>query len=225
MYCRHPDPFFIKEEFAPSDREALLKRQQAAHNLLAPHSRLVQFLGSHFNATRLGSPHTQKIFLRMMRTTLQALKHSTGHPLARELRYQIVLFGLKALEHSTAVNATTQWRLKDQLLSAGLSWFAFAPRWSFGGNRLQIKSEARLLADVERALQGVAGIGVKATGTLRSLHAKEELLTVLLANEQMRLNVWLFPVSEPINHYTSHNYRAPTEVCSHHSSTLMSNSY
>src|SRR5277367_1691342 len=148
-------------EFAPSDREAISKRQQAAHNLLVPHSRLLQFLGSHFNATRFGSPHTQKIFHRLLRITLDGLKHSTGHPLAREIRFQIILFGLKVLRYSTSVSAVVQWRLKDQILSAALSWFSFAPRWSFGGNRLQLKAEMCLMADVAAALQSVRTVGFK----------------------------------------------------------------
>src|SRR5438552_4074944 len=105
-------------EFAPSDREALSKRQQAAHNLLVPHTRLLQFFGSHFNATRLGSPHQQKMFHRMLGATLDGLKHSTGHPLARELRCQLILFGLKVLRYSTAMGYRAQWRLKDNILNA-----------------------------------------------------------------------------------------------------------
>ncbi len=92
------DPFYVKEEFAPSDRDALVKKQQVAQNLRAPHSRLLQFFGSHFNATRLGSPNIERVFLRLLRLTLEALRHSTGHPLAREIRLQMILFGLKVLK-------------------------------------------------------------------------------------------------------------------------------
>ncbi|RAL63080.1 hypothetical protein DID88_004165 [Monilinia fructigena] len=118
LLCRsdkddHQDPFYIKEEFAPSDRTVLAKKQQAAHNMLAPHMRLLQFLSSHFNATRL------------------ALKRSTGHPLAREIRFQIVLFGLRVLRHTTTLDFPSKCRLKDKILSAALSWFTFAPRTAY----------------------------------------------------------------------------------------------
>lgn len=198
---RHPDPFYIKEEFAPSDKEVLHKRQQIAHNMLAPHYRLLQFLGSHFNATQLGSPHTQKIFHRLLRVTLEGLMHSTGHPLARDIRYQIILFGLKVLRYGSTLSGVSQWRLKNSLLSAALSWFSFAPCWTFGGNRLQVKAEVTILRDVRQALKDVSFIGANATANLRSLQPREELLLLLLENEQLRLSVWLFPLHEPSGIY------------------------
>ncbi|KAG4028457.1 hypothetical protein MFRU_021g00480 [Monilinia fructicola] len=190
----HQDPFYIKEEFAPSDRTVLAKKQQAVHNMLAPHMRLLQFLSSHFNATRLGSPHTEKTFLRILNLTLDSLTRSTGHPLAREIRFQIVLFGLRVLRHTTALDFPSKCRLKDKILSAALSWFTFAPRWSFGGNRLQLKAETRLLNDVIVAFRSVTMVGSKPTALLKLIQAKEELLHVLIESEQIRLNVWLDPL-------------------------------
>lgn len=184
----------MKEEFAPSDREVLARRQQAAHNLLAPHSRLLQFFGSHFNSTRLGSPDTQRLFIRLLRSTLTGLGHSTGHPLAREIRYQIILFGLKVLRYSTTLSASAKWRLKDRILAAAMGWFAFAPMWSFGSNRLQLKAEVRLLADVEKELGSVTFTAVSAP--MKVMQAKEELLTALLQSEQSRLSVWLNPLGD-----------------------------
>ncbi|KAK6613897.1 phosphatidylinositol 3 [Botrytis cinerea] len=171
----HQDPFYIKEEFAPSDRT---------------------LLSSHFNATRLGSPHTEKTFLRILDLTLDSLKHSTGHPLAREIRFQIVLFGLRVLRHTTTLDLPSKYRLKDKILSAALSWFTFAPRWSFGGNRLQLKAETRLLNDVVIAFRSVTMAGSKPTAMLQLMQAKEELLHVLIESEQIRLNVWLDPLRQ-----------------------------
>lgn len=192
----HPDPFYIKEEFAPSDKEALARRQQAAHNLLAPHSRLLQFLASHFNATRLGSPDTQKIFLRLINSTLDALSHSTGHPLAREIRFQIILFALHILKYSTSLSGPAQWCMRDKVLTAALSWFAFFPKWTFGGNRLQLKAETRLLSDVLAGLRNIPLSGKGSGDRLKSLQAKEELLTILLESEHARLAVWLDPLGQ-----------------------------
>ncbi|KAI0842260.1 hypothetical protein F5Y06DRAFT_259383 [Hypoxylon sp. FL0890] len=192
----HPDPFFLKQEFAPSDNEGLARRRQQVHNLLAPHTRLIQFFSSHFNATRLGSPDTHRIFLRMLDLTLDALKNSASHPMARELRLRIVLFSLRVLRVSTAVRTSTQWRLKDKILSAGLSWFKFAPKWSFGSNLLQLKTEVRLINDVLAALKAVSYIAAQATGNFKVLAQKETLLQTLLESEQMRLNVWVHPLNE-----------------------------
>lgn len=72
--------------------------------------------------------------------------------------------------------------------------------WSFGGNRLQIKAETRLMEDVYVALQAVSSTGLATTGTLRSLGNKEELLLALLDNEQMRLEVWLYPLDHDRRH-------------------------
>ncbi|KAL8874475.1 MAG: hypothetical protein Q9174_000168, partial [Haloplaca sp. 1 TL-2023] len=203
---QHMDPFYLKEEFAPSDKTFLLKRQQAAHDLIAPHLRILHFLASHFNATRLGSPHTQKIFQRIIMSSLAGLKHATGHPLAREMHFQLVLFGLHVLRYSNCLDPIARWRLKDTILSAALRWFSNPPRWSFGGNRLQIKAESRLIADVESALGAVASIGMNGIGPLLSLSPKQDLLRLLLDNEQTRLLVWLYPLDHERRHYfsTSH---------------------
>ena len=199
----------MKGEFAPSDRATLTKRQQSAYNLLAPHTRLLQFLGSHFNASRLGNPHTEKAFLRLLNVTLDGLKHATEHPLAREIRLQIVLFGLKVIKHVTALDVISRCQLKDKLLSAALSWFTFSPKWSFGGNRLQLKAETRLLADVSAALKSVPITGNIPVPLSKSLHAKESLLQVLMESEHTRLTVWLFPLGDPPE---SQKSKGPTEV-------------
>ena len=87
-------------------------------------------------------------------------------------------------------------------------------RWSFGGNRLQTKSETRLLADIEAALQTLSQVGLKADGNCQSLAAKQELLCLLLENEQMRLLVWLHPLDYDKKHLfpLAHSGRPPVEV-------------
>jgi phosphatidylinositol 4-kinase len=163
--------------------------------------RLLQFLGSHFNATRLGSPHTEKVFIRLLNATLDGLKHSTGHPLAREIRFQIALFGLRVLRYSIGIEFGASCLLKDRILSSALSWFSFPPQWSFGGNRLQLKAETRLLADVSTALRSVQIAADKPGPLLKT--AKERLLQVLIQNEISRLAVWLYPVINPQESYLS----------------------
>ncbi|KAK0656028.1 hypothetical protein B0T16DRAFT_451649 [Cercophora newfieldiana] len=192
-----PDPFFLREEFAPSDNAALAKKRQHVHDVLAPHTWLLQFLSSHYNATRLGNPDTHHVFLRIMDVTLDALKRSTPHPMARDIRFQTILLGLRVLKTSTTIGAIAQWRLKDLLLSAGLSWFNSAPRWSFGSNILQLRTEIRLISDVMMALKPVAQIGSQTVGSIKSLVSKEKLFQLLLENEQSRLIVWAHPLGEP----------------------------
>lgn len=115
-------------EFAPSDRDLIQKRQQFAIDLLAPHLRLVQFLSSHYNATRLSSPYIQRIYQRLINITLTALIDVRSHPLAREVHFHIILLGLKVIRFSTDLDTELLWRFKDRLLSAAVAWFATTPK-------------------------------------------------------------------------------------------------
>lgn len=124
----HLDPFFIKEEFAPSDDAATHKQQQRAHDMITPHFRLLQFLSSHYTATRLSSTSIEKAYHRMIRATCRAFRRTSAHPLAREVHFTFVLLGLQVLRFNTSLSGVAQWRLKDDLLSAALAWFTHAPR-------------------------------------------------------------------------------------------------
>ena len=78
--------------------------------------------------------------------------------------------------------------------SISIRMHANIARWSFGGNRLQIKAEVGLMADVEVVLKIVEHVALKPLGILQSLAPKQELLSLLLKDEQIRLMVWLFPL-------------------------------
>ncbi|KAI7278455.1 phosphatidylinositol 3 [Hortaea werneckii] len=190
----HHDPFYVKEEFAPSKWEAISKRQQTVHNLIAPHLRLTHMLSSHFSASRLTSPSIESIYARLMRTTMLNMKHTVASPLAREVHFQIVLLALKILKSFTTLELPTKWRLKDAILSAGLAWFAMSPRWSFGSNRLQVKAEVKILHDVTSTLQTLANVGARSSGSLASLQSKQGLLVQLIQQEIGRLTVWITPL-------------------------------
>lgn len=198
------DPFEVKMEYSPSDKDQHLIEQQNASDLLSPHLKLLHMLSSHYHANRLGNPHIQKIFLRLVRVSLAGLHHATGHPLAREVRFRLVLFSLQVLKHGTGLNERQQWRLKDQILSAALSWFKFPPRWSFGGNKLQVKAEAHVLQDVANLLQSIAGI----SSDNNNIRAKHDLLLMLVENEQTRLATWLYPLDHSRKHHLLPSYTA-----------------
>ena len=95
-------------------------------------------------------------------------------------------------------------------------------RWSFGGNRLQIKAERQLLADVDATLQATSSIGANTIGILQSLSSKQELLLLLLEDEQMRLLVWLYPLDYEKRHVFSsgRSGKAPPDVCANLSSKI-----
>jgi phosphatidylinositol 4-kinase len=151
--------------------------------------------------------------VRLASATLLGLAETNSHPLAREFHFHVILFSLKVLRYSTSVNQSSLWQLKDQILSAALNWFQHPPRWSFGGNRLQIKAEAQLLHDVEVALQSVSQWGMKATSTRKSLQARQDLLLLLLESERSRLMVWLYPLDHESRHpLSSGASKQPSEV-------------
>jgi phosphatidylinositol 4-kinase len=191
----HLDPFYIKEEFAPSNWETIVKRQQAASNHVAPHLRLTHFLSSHFNASRLTSPSVEHIYFRLMRVTLLTMRRTVSQPLAREVHFHLILLALKVLKNSTSSSIASQWRLKDAILSAALSWFTQPPRWSYGSNKLQVKAEVKLLGDVTALLKALDSIGNRATASLPSLSPKQELFVQLVNHEICRLMVWITPLA------------------------------
>ena len=164
---------------------------------------------------RLGSPDIQRSFLRMLDLTLDVMKHSISHPLARELRLRIILFSLRVLRvSSSSIGAVGQWRLKDKILSAGLSWFKYAPKWSYGSNMLQLKTEVRLISDVMKHLGMVSYIGAHAVGNYSLIPQKESLFQILLESEQARLDVWVHPLYEvqPRPDVMTHQGRHTLEV-------------
>lgn len=90
--------------------------------------------------------------------------------------------------------------------------------WSFGGNRLQIKAETRLMEDVDVALRAVSSTGLATIDTLHSLGSKQELLLALLDHEQMRLEVWLYPLDHERRHlFPSLHFRKPNSEVSEQS--------
>ncbi|KAJ5097583.1 hypothetical protein N7456_008304 [Penicillium angulare] len=197
----YSDPLHTKIELLPTDKALMLREQESAQNTLSPHLRVLQFFESHFNAIRLGNLQDQQLFCRLISSTVVGLAKTGCHPLAREIHFRIVLFGLNILKHFSPRNKAASWKLKDQILSAALSWFKHPPRWSFGGNRLQIKAEDKILEDVLSTLRSVADIAVQSFGAYKSLQAKQELTQLLIENEKSRLRVWLFPLDPERKHH------------------------
>ncbi|RMD43915.1 hypothetical protein DV735_g1178, partial [Chaetothyriales sp. CBS 134920] len=197
---QHPDPFYLKEEFAPSDRVALHNQIRHAQDVILPHLSVILFFQSHFNAIRLGSANTQQTFHRLMGRTLRAFIHVNGHPLLRETQFHVVLFGLNMLIYGTCFDKLSVWRFKDEILSAGLHWFTLPPSWSFGGNRVQVKAEVQIMKDVLVALDAAKSVGARTWPNRKDADQKQLLLEALLNSEIGRLNVWLYP--------TAHSHQA-----------------
>ncbi|KAF2280911.1 phosphatidylinositol 4-kinase-like protein STT4 [Westerdykella ornata] len=211
-FIRHPDPFYGKQEFAPTDKEAVSKRQQSVYNTIAPHFRLLQLLSSHFNASRLCNADVESVYNRLIHITLDALGSGCSQPLAREAYFHTILLGLRILRSSTTLTPPIKWRLQDRILTAGLAWFAKAPQWSFGGNRHQIKAETQILADIQADLQAPTPVSRTSVSPANALTSKQELLDLLLTEEQSRLRVWLFPLDHEKKHHFGSGYKGPVDA-------------
>jgi phosphatidylinositol 4-kinase len=83
-------------------------------------------------------------------------------------------------------------------------------RWSFGGNRLQIKAETHVLSDVQSYLEVVGKAGNTPEEALKSLKAKQDLLSLLISSEQTRLMVWLFPLDYGKKHHFTSGQHSKT---------------
>lgn len=93
------------------------------------------------------------------------------HPLAREVRFSLVLFGFQVLS-SCKLEMGLELRFRDMLYLTALSWFAARPllvvrsslevrpklthslpSWSYGSNRIQLQAEMLLLEQVMIAVR------------------------------------------------------------------------
>jgi len=162
----------------------------------------VQFLSSHFSASRLSNTDVERVYVRLIHITLDAMSGGCSQPLAREAYFHVILLGLHIARHCTTLSTTIKWRFIDRILTGALAWFAEAPQWSFGGNRLQIKAETHVLADVQTQLEAMGKVASVAEISSK-LKAKQDLLSLLIANEQTRLMVWLFPLDNKKHRFSS----------------------
>jgi len=156
-----------------------------ARRLLMPHTLILQMLFSRLQAARycrstvmfliqrlvLRSARAHKFFRYVIRLTIHCyVKHFfSTHPLARELRYSFLLFGLETLK-SSHLDAVCECMLRESLYCTAYSWFAVRPqsvylrcphqyehlrlhRWSFGANRVQVDADIKALSEFLGHLQ------------------------------------------------------------------------
>ncbi|WVR07656.1 hypothetical protein IAU60_004698 [Kwoniella sp. DSM 27419] len=209
------DPFEQPVEYAPSDKKVLDLELAKARKQLRPHLLLVQVLSSQFQAVKYRERGIMVSLIRLMMRSLKAHKQMSTHPLAREVRFSLLLFGFQMLA-SSRMEALLELKFRDRLYQAAFSWFAFRPQWSFGSDRVQVGAEIKLLQDFLVAVQDDRVRGDHATSSLSdrnpallisgssSLHDYEtlnrdrvKLLQLLVENEIQRLAVWCNPMNEP----------------------------
>ncbi|KAG0096965.1 phosphatidylinositol-4- kinase [Podila epicladia] len=205
------DPFRVRMEYAPSDKKARQKAYKVATYLFAPHVIWIEFLSSRFQATRYGNRDMVDIFTRLLHLTFDHGFKMSTHPLAREGRFQLILLGLRLLQ-TNRMEALIEYRVRSALYKAALSWFELSPRWSFGGNRMISKNEARVMREFGQALEQdkiywtryfpafrisnnyVFTDNMNRDAIVRKHTQCRRLLSLLTENELNRLGVWTIPL-------------------------------
>ncbi|KAF9328773.1 phosphatidylinositol-4- kinase [Podila minutissima] len=212
------DPFRVRMEYAPSDKKARQKAYKVATYLFAPHVIWIEFLSSRFQATRYGNRDMVDIFTRLLHLTFDNGFKMSTHPLAREGRFQLILLGLRLLQ-TNRMEALIEYRVRSALYKAALSWFELSPRWSFGGNRMISKNEARVMREFGQALEqdkifldtvlssmqscdtpsGISNNYIFTDNMNRDAIVRKHtqyrrLLSLLTENELNRLGVWSIPL-------------------------------
>ncbi|RXK35906.1 phosphatidylinositol 4-kinase [Tremella mesenterica] len=211
----YTDPFEKQIQYAPSEKKVLDLELAKARKLLRPHLLLIQVLSSQFQAIKYRQPGIMVSLIRLMMRSLGAHKKMSTHPIAREVRFSLLLFGFQMLA-SSKMEALLELRFRDRLFTAAFSWFSVRPQWSFGSDRIQVGAEIKLLQDFLVAAQEDQIRGDHSTSSFNdrnpallvrgftslsdyASHHKDrvQLLKVLIESEISRLNVWSNPSNEP----------------------------
>ncbi|GAA96782.1 uncharacterized protein L969DRAFT_97129 [Mixia osmundae IAM 14324] len=208
------NPMLEETQFTPTDKKAMDEHANAARRLLQPHSILLDFLTSRYQAYRYRDAGLVAAARRLVVRSLDAYKQWSSHPLARELRNKFLLFGFMILQGSQ-MEGSIEYNLRERLYTAALHWFASAPLWTYGADRLQITGDVRALREllaivevdrpasdvIETSFHSIQQI-VTLPGNLPAAYGSQrianrrKLLALLLDNEVTRLAIWLNPLDD-----------------------------
>ncbi|KAG8721515.1 phosphatidylinositol-4- kinase [Ceratobasidium sp. 394] len=203
------DPFKHPVKYNPTDKTEMDQALADSRRLLVPHTILLQMLRSRFQAVRYRDPGLMQLLLRLvLRSTRKGVTLST-HPLARESRFSLLIFGFEVLR-SSLMDTYPEARLREALYRAALSWFAVRPQWSFGANLAQVNTDIRLLNEFLEVIQQDSvradhvtsslqpdRVASRSPAYLTKHRAQNSLLKLLIENEISRLRVWANPTNDP----------------------------
>ncbi|KAG9126585.1 phosphatidylinositol-4- kinase [Ceratobasidium sp. 392] len=220
------DPFKHPVQYNPTDKTEMDQSLADARRLLVPHTILLQMLRSRFQAVRYRNPGLMQLLLRLvLRSTRKGVSLST-HPLARESRFSLLVFGFEVLR-SSLMDTYPEARLREALYRGALSWFAVRPQWSFGANLVQVNTDIKLLNEFLEVIQQDSIRADHVTSSLQpervasrnpaynlgKHRAQNSLLKLLIENEISRLRVWANPTNDPKRgaDYLSNSERSMTD--------------
>ncbi|KAG2135222.1 uncharacterized protein EDB93DRAFT_1242600 [Suillus bovinus] len=202
------DPFYHPISYSPTDKDEIDRATTHARRLLMPHTLVLQMLFSRLQAARYCRSTVMFLIQRLVLRSAQAHKLFSTHPLARELRYTFLLFGLETLK-SSHLDAVCECMLRESLYRTAYSWFAVRPQWSFGANRVQVDADIKAMSEFLVHLQGdsirnmtsLSSLAPHQSASKTSLYATRlkninQPLRLLIENEIFRLTVWANPSNE-----------------------------
>lgn len=178
-----------KMEYSPSDFKYASKVANSVSKSFQPHSQIIKLLSSNFEATMNESDHLLKTFTRFVKVGLSKIIHGSLHPFSRLIRFELVRFSFDVLAYHTKLGSRSCQRLTVLIFDSAMSWFKSRPAYPFGGNRLKIKADYKLLKEVAEL------IARSNTFSSRELEQKKTLLLLFMDDEISKIGVWLNPIS------------------------------
>ncbi|KAE8220280.1 hypothetical protein CF319_g6168 [Tilletia indica] len=209
------NPLLRKTEMTPFNRAEVEAELELAHKMFTPHLTLIQLMASRYQAFRYRDPTTVLALVRLIQRCSAATDEMSSHPLAREARFSLIIFGFRLLQGSR-LDGLVEYELRAALYRMAFAWFAVSPQWSFGSNYLQIRTEMQLMTEFLEVLKldkvrasylitsypssftGVRLPGqMTVQGSAKLFNERRALLQLLLESELNRFSVWANPVHVP----------------------------
>ncbi|KAK4703422.1 phosphatidylinositol 4-kinase A, partial [Phenoliferia sp. Uapishka_3] len=209
------DPLDQETQYTPTDKGAMTKEYATAMRLLLPHSVLLLFLSSRFQAFRYRDKDMVTTCMWVIMRSTKACQSWSTHQLAREIRMRLLCFGFCVLQGSRLETAVES-LFRAHLYDAAFSWFAIRAGWSYGANRIQLKADLQAVEELHIAIKGdipsyglyastffpdsrnvvlPGRVSLAAAKTIQS--QRHQLLLALLENEIDRLRLWINPLMDP----------------------------
>ncbi|CDK29667.1 unnamed protein product [Kuraishia capsulata CBS 1993] len=191
------DATYSRMEYLPTSKAEMDHLGSAANKKIKPHLLLIRLLGSHFEATMYRSDHVLKMFTQTFILALKGLRNGSLHPFARLARFELIDCALNILAVHISLKSRDVGELTSAILNGALSWFKLPQSTPFGGNKLKIKADYKLLQTITRR---IAGLYFKQGSSFLS---KKTLLLAFLEHEVSVIASWLDPLnpSDPSGTY------------------------
>lgn len=174
-------------EYKPTDMQRRAKQERYVQEILAPHLLVLRYLRQHLQPCGAVETHTTLSIYRLVMASIAVSKDISAHPLAREGRMQLVLLGFQLVLEGR-LPQRMQAALQLATYKLALSWYAHPPIVTFGNNRIQLITDAHLLASLAASIDRDPETG-------QDIRDIKRLLQILLKDETFRVHTWLSPLA------------------------------